>query len=196
MYQSIAVPLDLKANRGLTIYLVALHASMLVLLLAAGVLWLAVLMRKIWARAHGRRYRLGLAQGFKNSLVTLTIATMATFVLFCAGLGDVIMGVVKLAWGSAPVENPGVMYWSWPVIQIVCVAVVWAWSRVFMRLIEEATHRGIAQWPPRKGAIGEIVSGRQPVLASTRIGRVMFWLTVAAMFCVLLVFAFWGLFIY
>ena len=98
-------------------------------------------MRKIWARAHGRRYRLGLAQGFKNSLVTLTIATMATFVLFCAGLGDVIMGVVKLAWGSAPVENPGVMYWSWPVIQIVCVAVVWAWSRVFMRLIEEATHR-------------------------------------------------------
>ena len=35
MYQSIAVPLDLKANRGLTIYLVALHASMLVLLLAA-----------------------------------------------------------------------------------------------------------------------------------------------------------------
>ena len=196
MYQSIAVPLDLKANRGLTIYLVALHASMLVLLLAAGVLWLAVLMRKIWARAHGRRYRLGLAQGFKNSLVTLTIATMATFVLFCAGLGDVIMGVVKLAWGSAPVENPGVMYWSWPVIQIVCVAVVWAWSRVFMRLIEEATHRGIAQWPPRKGAIGEIVSGWQPVLASTRFGRVMFWLTVAAMFCVLLVFAFWGLFIY
>ena len=196
MYQSIAVPLDLKANRGLTIYLVALHASMLVLLLAAGVLWLAVLMRKIWARAHGRRYRLGLAQGFKNSLVTLTIATMATFVLFCAGLGDVIMGVVKLAWGSAPVENPGVMYWSWPVIQIVCVAVVWAWSRVFMRLIEEATHRGIAQWPPRKGAIGEIVSGRQPVLASTRFGRVMFWLTVAAMFCVLLVFAFWGLFSY
>ena len=54
----------------------------------------------------------------------------------------------------------------------------------------------IAQWPPRKGAIGEIVSGRQPVLASTRFGRVMFWLTVAAMFCVLLVFAFWGLFIY
>lgn len=75
---------------------------------------------------------------------------------------------------------------------IVCVAVVWAWSRVFMRSIEEATHRGIAQWPPRKGAIGEIVSGRQPVLASTRFGRVMFWLTVAAMFCVLLVFAFWG----
>ena len=77
-----------------------------------------------------------------------------------------IMGVVNWHGAVPPVENPGVMYWSWPVIQIVCVAVVWAWSRVFMRLIEEATHRGIAQWPPRKGAIGEIVSGRQPVLAS------------------------------
>lgn len=196
MYQSIAVPLELKANRGLTIYMVVLHASMLLLLVVVGVLWMGVLIRKIWARAHRRRYALGLEQGFKNALVTLAIVTMATFVLFCAGLGDVIMGVVKLAWGSAPVEDPGVMYWSWPVIQVVCIAVVWAWSRVFTRLIEEASNRGIAQWPPRKGAIRAIVSGRQPVLASTRFGRLMFWLTAAAMFCVLLVFAFWGLFIY
>lgn len=88
------------------------------------------------------------------------------------------------------------MYWSWPVIQMVCVVVVWAWSRVFMRLIEEATNRGLAQWPPRKGAIDAIVSGRQPVLASTRFGRVMFWITAVTMLYVLLVFAFWGLFIY
>lgn len=196
MYQSIAVPLELKANRGLTIYMMALHASMVLLLLISGVLWCVVLTRKIWARAHGRRYMLGLVRVFKNSLVTLTVATMSTFVLFCAGLGDVIMGVVKLAWGSAPAEDPGVMYWSWPVIQVVCIAVVWAWSRVFMRLIEEASHRGLVQWPPRKGAIGEIVSGRQPMLASTRFGRVMFWLTVAGMLGMLLVFAFWGLFIY
>ena len=122
---------------------------------------------------------------------------MATFVLFCAGLGDVIMGVVKLAVGQSPQwRSPGVMYWS----------VAGDPDRVRRRGVgmvprvhaadREATHRGIAQWPPRKGAIGEIVSGRQPVLASTRFGRVMFWLTVAAMFCVLLVFAFWGLFIY
>ena len=105
--------------------------------------------------------------------------------------------VERIAVGVLPISKSRTrIRWPGPVIQIVCVAVVWAWSRVFMRLIEEATHRGIAQWPPRKGAIGEIVSGRQPVLASTRFGRVMFWLTVAAMFCVLLVFAFWGLFIY
>ena len=159
MYQSIAVPLDLKANRGLTIYLVALHASMLVLLLAAGVLWLAVLMRKIWARAHGRRYRLGLAQGFKNSLVTLTIATMATFVLFCAawrcdhGCGQTGMGqcpsgesgrdVLELAGDPDRVRRRGVG---------------------MVPRVHAADRRGnpssIAQWPPRKGAIGEIVSGR------------------------------------
>ena len=196
LYQSIAVPLELRANSGLTIYLVVLHVSMVLLLLVIAVLWLIVLARKIWAHAHRRRYVLGLIPVFKNALITLAVATMATFVLFGAGLGEVVMGVVKLAWGGAPAENPGMMYWSWPVIQMVCVVVVWAWSRVFVRLIEEATNRGLAQWPPRKGAIGAIVSGCQPVLASTRFGRVMFWITAVTMLYVLLVFAFWGLFIY
>lgn len=196
LYQSIAVPSELRANSGLTIYLVVLHASMVLLLLVIGVLWLIVFVRKIWARAHRRRYVLGLRPVFKNALITLAVATMATFVLFGAGLGEVVMGVVKLAWGGAPAENPGMMYWSWPVIQMVCVVVVWAWSRVFMRLIEEATNRGLAQWPPRKGVIGAIVSGCQPVLALTRFGRVMFWITAVTMLYVLLVFAFWGLFIY
>ena len=196
LYQSIAVPSELRANSGLTIYLVVLHASMVLLLLVIGVLWLIVFVRKIWARAHRRRYVLGLRPVFKNALITLAVATMATFVLFGAGLGEVVMGVVKLAWGGAPAANPGMMYWSWPVIQMVCVVVVWAWSRVFMRLIEEATNRGLAQWPPRKGVIGAIVSGRQPGLASTRFGRVMFWITAVTMLYVLLVFAFWGLFIY
>ena len=175
------------------IFLQPVLASML---LVIGVLWLIVLVRKIWAHAHRRRYVLGLRPVFKNALITLAVATMATFVLFGAGLGEVVMGVVKLAWGGAPAANPGMMYWSWPVIQMVCVVVVWAWSRVFMRLIEEATNRGLAQWPPRKGVIGAIVSGRQPVLASTRFGRVMFWITAVTMLYVLLVFAFWGLFIY
>ena len=196
LYQSIAVPSELRANSGLTIYLVVLHASMVLLLLVIGVLWLIVFVRKIWARAHRRRYVLGLRPVFKNALITLAVATMATFVLFGAGLGEVVMGVVKLAWGGAPAANPGMMYWSWPVIQMVCVVVVWAWSRVFMRLIEEATNRGLAQWPPRKGVIDAIVSGRQPVLALTRFGRVMFWITAVTMLYVLLVFAFWGLFIY
>ncbi len=99
LYQSIAVPLELRANSGLTIYLVVLHASMVLLLLVIGVLWLIVLVRKIWARAHRCRYVLGLRPVFKNALITLAVATMVTFVLFGAGLGEVVMGVVKLSVG-------------------------------------------------------------------------------------------------
>ncbi|MFT8650035.1 MAG: alpha/beta hydrolase, partial [Bifidobacterium psychraerophilum] len=36
----------------------------------------------------------------------------------------------------------------------------------------------------------------KPVLASTRLGRALFVVTAIAMFCILLVFAFWGMFVY
>ena len=103
---------------------------------------------------------------------------------------------MKIAWGGAPPEKPGLMYWSWPVIQVVCTVVVWAWSRVLARLIEVASLRGVIRFPPRKGAIGDVMTGRDPVLASTRLGRVLFWVTAVTMLSVLLMFAFWGLFVY
>lgn len=139
---------------------------------------------------------LGFAHGFGNALLTLTLTTLATLLIFFAGLGQVIMGVVKLAWGSAPTETPGVMYWSWPVIQVVSVLVLWAWSRVFMHLIEVASVRGLIQIPPRRESVRDIVTGADPVLASTRLGRILFWLVAFTMLYILLVFAFWGLFIY
>lgn len=197
IYQSIAVPKRLEPHRAGTIYGVALHVVMLLSLLAAGVVGLVAVVRKIKriVRRQGRG-ALGYAHGFGGVLLTLTIATFSTLVVFGAGLGQVIMGVVRLAWGAAPAEEPGVMRWSWPFIQVVSTLVVWAWSRVLARLIEVASGRGLIQFPPRKGAIREIVTGAEPVLASTRLGRVLFWLTAFAMFCVLLVFAFWGLFVY
>ncbi len=139
---------------------------------------------------------LGFAHGFGNALLTLTLTTLATLLIFFAGLGQVIMGVVKLAWGSAPTETPGVMYWSWPVIQVVSVLVLWAWSRVFMHLIEVASVRGLIQIPPRRESVRDIVTGADPVLASTRLGQILFWLVAFTMLYILLVFAFWGLFIY
>jgi acetyl esterase/lipase len=212
LYQSIALPAGLKARRAGTIYGVALHITMLLLLIASAVLALVALGRKLAADLAWRRRRrvsmqrgepvpvrpvvLGFSHGFGNTLLTLTLTTLATLLIFFAGLGQVIMGVVKLAWGGAPTETPGVMYWSWPVIQVVCILVVWAWSRVFMRLIEVAWQRGLVQLPPRKEAVRGIVTGQEPVLASTRLGRVLFWLTAFAMLHVLLFFAFWGLFIY
>ena len=197
IYQSIAVPSELKGDRPLTVYGVALHIATSVLLLVATVIAciaLASKARRMIRRHSGRT--LGFARGFGNALLMLTVTTMATVVLFIAGLGQVVMGVVKLGWGGAPVEDPGMMYWSCPVIQIVCTFVVWAWSRVLTRVIEEASAHGLAQLPPRTGEIKAVVTGRKPVVASTRLGRVLFWVTTVAMLHVLLFFAFWGLFIY
>lgn len=212
MYQSIGLPGALKARRVGTIYGVILHVTVVLLLLASIVLALVALGRKIAADARWRREKreakhagmliperpvvLGFAHGFGNALLTLTLTTLATLLIFFAGLGQVIMGVVKLAWGSAPTETPGVMYWSWPVIQVVSVLVLWAWSRVFMHLIEAASVRGLIQIPPRRESVRDIVTGADPVLASTRLGRILFWLVAFTMLYILLVFAFWGLFIY
>ena len=212
LYQSIGLPGALKARRVGTIYGVILHVTVVLLLLASIVLALVALGRKIAADARWRREKreakragmliperpvvLGFAHGFGNALLTLTLTTLATLLIFFAGLGQVIMGVVKLAWGGAPTETPGVMYWSWPVIQVVSVLVLWAWSRVFMHLIEAASVRGLIQIPPRHESVRDIVTGADPVLASTRLGRILFWLVAFTMLYILLVFAFWGLFIY
>lgn len=212
LYQSIGLPGALKARRVGTIYGVILHVTVVLLLLASIVLALVALGRKIAADARWRREKreakhagmliperpvvLGFAHGFGNALLTLTLTTLATLLIFFAGLGQVIMGVVKLAWGSAPTETPGVMYWSWPVIQVVSVLVLWAWSRVFMHLIEVASVRGLIQIPPRRESVRDIVTGADPVLAPTRLGRILFWLVAFTMLYILLVFAFWGLFIY
>lgn len=212
LYQSIGLPGALKARRVGTIYGVILHVTVVLLLLVSIVLALVALGRKIAADARWRREKreakragmliperpvvLGFAHGFGNALLTLTLTTLATLLIFFAGLGQVIMGVVKLAWGGAPTETPGVMYWSWPVIQVVSVLVLWAWSRVFMHLIEAASVRGLIQIPPRRESVRDIVTGADPVLASTRLGRILFWLAAFTMLYILLVFAFWGLFIY
>ena len=212
LYQSIGLPGALKARRVGTIYGVILHVTVVLLLLVSIVLALVALGRKIAADARWRREKreakragmliperpvvLGFAHGFGNALPTLTLTTLATLLIFFAGLGQVIMGVVKLAWGGAPTETPGVMYWSWPVIQVVSVLVLWAWSRVFMHLIEAASVRGLIQIPPRRESVRDIVTGADPVLASTRLGRILFWLVTFTMLYILLVFAFWGLFIY
>ena len=102
-------------------------------------------------------------------------------------------------------DQAGVSYWSWPVIQVVCALVIWAWSRTFARMVEVASLKGLDRLPDqvRASKAGGPSLRQQmrdmdprPVLASTRFGVALFIVTTLAMFGVLLIFAFWGLFIY
>jgi acetyl esterase/lipase len=195
--QSIAVPVELEADRRLTVYGTIVNVSMMVLLAATLLVALAACGIKVFRivrHDHGRVF--GFVRGFGGELSAIAVTTSATLVLFAAGLGQVIMAVVKLGWGGAPTEDPGMMYWSWPVIQVVSILVVWAWAHILARCIEVAQTHGLAQIPPRKDAIHDALHGREPVFAAKRFGRFFFWLVAAAMFSVLLFFAFWGLFIF
>ena len=196
IFQSIAVPQELQPRRAGTVYGIVLHVSMLLLLVVTGVMWLVALVRWIRGRVRGERHPLGFAHGLDNVLVVLTLTTVATLLLFVAGLFQVIMAVVHLAWGAASADEPDMIWWSWPVIKIVCAFVVLAWSRVFVRLIEAASRQGILRWPLRGEPIRRMVRGEEPVIATTRFARVLFWLTAATMMYILFFFAFWGLFVY
>lgn len=199
LYQSIAVPLGLHSRRAMTIYGILVLGLMAIMMLVAtvvGVIALIALIAHIRNRITHRGPALGFQYRFGGSLLMLTIITMACMLLFVGGLGEVVLAVVHLSWGSAPQEDAGMMYWSWPVVQIVCIGVVWAWSRVFAGMIEVASMRGLLTWPVKRGTIRHIVSGEEPVVATTRLGRVLFWTTTVAMLLVLLSFSFWGLFLF
>nr|WP_164515857.1 alpha/beta hydrolase [Bifidobacterium dolichotidis] len=208
LYQSIAVPLDLHARRGMTIYATFVFGLMFIMLLAAIVCWIMALVKwiiKLTKPKDKRRPVLGLCNGFGRTLLWVTVGTMATLILFFAGFGEVVWGVVKLAWGDAPQEDPGMMFWSWPFIQVVCVIAVWIWSRVFMRMIEAADTRGYlrvrsircgkqSKIVPDQNLVAQAQSNH--VIASRKFGKVLFWITVIAMLSIMQFFAFWGLFLF
>ncbi|OZG57756.1 esterase [Bifidobacterium tissieri] len=207
IYQSIAVPTNLYGHPKLTVYGVGVHVAAVVTLLIAFVLALIALERKIRYMIRGQGPALGFVRGYQRVLITISATTLATLLLFFAGIGQIVWRVVTLIWGAAP-ESPGMIYWSWYAIQVVCVLVVWAWSRVFCQLLETASQKGLLRTPDEWRADFEIkrLTGKPvlrirgvhtgPVVASTRLGVTLFVATTLAMFCVLLVFAFWGLFVY
>lgn len=196
LYQSIAVPLDLHARRGMTIYGLTVIALTVIMMLAATIIAIVALVRHLRYRIMHKGPALGFQYRFGGSLLLLTIITLAAALLFLGGFGEVILAIVHLAWGSAPADDAGMMYWSWPVVQIVSVIVLWAWSRVFTGMIEVAWMRGILHWPVRISALRQIMSGDEPVVATKRLGRVLFWTTTTAMLLILLNFSFWGLFLF
>ena len=211
---------------GLIVH-VAMVAMLLVAIVTGLVVWAKVAARRIRygraprGRAHGPRPRphrlfhglitlrrrrpkpadprpavLGFSHDFGNVLTTITVTSLVALALFLSGLAQTVMRVVSLIWGAAPVE-PGMIAWSWYVIQIACAVVVWAWSRVFAGLIEAGVARGWAlprRERDRLKATG--VSFDVPLVASTHLGETVFAILTVMTFTIILMFAFWGLFIY
>ena len=196
IHQSVAVPTELHAHATLTWYMVVLHAAAALGLGVSIITWIVALVSKIVHHIRGTDSSLGYHYGFGGVLLWMAITTVVTVLLFGAGLAQVITGVTALCWGGDP-GPAGLAFWSWPVIQVMCTAVIWTWSRVTARIMEVGSLRGVfwifpLNLLPRHRERRHSAS----VVASTRLGRVLFTVTVVAMFLVLLVFAFWGLFIY
>ena len=194
--QTIAVPKDLKAHPSLTWYMILLHTAALLGLVLAAIMWFAVLIRTIVNRVRGVPVSLGYQYGFAGVMRGIATTTVITIALFVGGLLQVIDQITHLCWGGNP--NPTILtYYSWPTIQVMCVAVIWAWARVTARIVEVSSSRGVS-WIFPLNVIRNLSQQRSgtPVVATSATGRLLFAVTSVTMFLVLLVFAFWGLFQY
>jgi hypothetical protein len=197
IYQSIGLPYDIQASKSLTFYGGILHVLMLVALLVVTLFSLVVLLLKIAARISHKPSPLGIKKRLSRAVGFISGTTIASLLLFVAGIGQIVMRVVNLVWGAAP-EDAGMIYWSWYVVQFSTVFVVWAWSQIFAALIEEGIHRGWFRWLRRIAREPEVQKAVEhgPIVASSRLGVAYFVCVTVAMLLLLLVFAFWGLFLY
>lgn len=193
LYQSIPVPLSLHGHSVMTVYGVVVLALMAIMMLVSLIVSIVALIIHIRNRRKGLGPALGFRERFGGALLVLTLATIVALLVFLGGFGEVVIAVVHLAWGSAPPDDNGMMYWSWPFIQVLCIVLLWAWARVFTGMIESLSVRGVLQWPMRRGALRQITRGEQPVVATKRLGRVLFWTVSFTMMLILLSFSFWGL---
>lgn len=199
IYQSIGIPYDIQASKSLTFYGGIVHVLALLSLAVTVIFSLVVLVMRIVARVRHQPSPLGIIKGFSRSLRTISITTIASLLLYAAGIAQIVLRVIDLVWGSAPIPA-GMIYWSWYVVQISTAAVVWAWSSIFAVLLKEGYRRGWFNWMPliahEPHANRKELAKMGPVLASRKLGVAYFTCVTVSMLLVLLVLAFWGLFIY
>lgn len=62
------------------------------------------------------------------------------------------------------------------------------------RIIEIWSQRGLLQWPMNRDAWRALVHNDDPIIATSRFGRVFFWILTITLISMLLCFSFWGLF--
>ena len=194
LYQSIAVPLELHSRPAMTWYGIVVMGLNLIMMLVSAVLLVVTLIRAIMRRVRHQSHGMGMRKPFARALRFTAIMTAAAGLLFLGGFAEVVIAVVQLAWGKAPDSSAGMMYWSWPVTQFACVLVLWAWASMIERIIEIWSQRGLLQWPMNRDAWRALVHNDDPIIATSRFGRVFFWILTITLISMLLCFSFWGLF--
>lgn len=220
IYQSIALP-KITPSPALSWYFIILNAAMLLAVATLIIFTLIVLVRKIWALLHKRRDPIVFANGFGKAMLFNVVVTVLSLALFVAAIFQIVQRVSWLAWGRAPVQPAGMIYWSWYALQLATAVVVWSWSRIFAVFIEAGSKRGWFKWikridrsKPAEPVQGAFVNGgkisydvvpfadglrkrrHDPVFATTKMGLAYFITITVTMFLILLIFAYWGLFLY
>lgn len=193
--QSIAVPTELTAHRGATIYGVTIHALQIIALLVLAVCLVIAAIKHVANRRNGKGKALGYSRDFRRLLLVSFVCTFGSLLLFFAAMGQNVYRLVKLVWGSAPTA-PGMIWWSWYAIQVVCAIIVFVWARVFTSGLEVLRLHGILRRPgtPRRPKAPEVHD--ETPFALTTLGRVTAVTCMVEILLILLVLAFWGLFLY
>lgn len=193
--QAVAVPQNLHPRRAATVYGIAIHVLQILLLLVLLVCVIIAAVKHIIKKHRKEGSALGYSRYFKRLLLLSFICTFGSLLFFFSQLGQVVLRVVKLIWGAAPVA-PGAIWWGWYAVQVVCCMVVFVWACVFAAGLEVLDAHGLlrAPWKPRRPAAPEAVD--DVPFAATTFGRFTAVVCMLEILLILLVLAFWGLFIY
>jgi hypothetical protein len=206
IHQSLRMPVSARSSRARTFYLVILNVLALLGLLVVFVFSVVLLIRRLIARHRHHNIAPLFVAGFGRTLTLVAGTTVLAGAFFLLGLAVTITRVVDLDWGGTT-QVGGMAEWGWNVAQIACIVVIWAWSSIFVSLLEIAIRHGKLAWlrwlnPHHWKHVEESEEEDQgpyengPVISLSKIGQAYAITVMVSMFLVLLVFAYWGLFIY
>lgn len=222
LYQALSLPSNAHEKTGQTIYMIVLHVALVLSLLASLIFSIIMLGRWIGRRLrHQPKERL-FHNGFGRTLWIMSAVTIMAFLMFCDGLADVVLRVISLCYGAAP-QEPGFISWSWYVIVLGCILVIWTWAGIFTRMlivgVEQhrerlRTARHLRQRLIRHGVDPASISLRslmrgivrrqrqsssweeRHLFTRSRLGMSYALVVSATMMLILLFFAFWGVFVF
>lgn len=196
IYQSIGLPVVHSDPVGMW-YAIVLHILLILFVIVTAVYSLVVLGYKIAALCRHDKRPVAFAENFAKDIFFSAMASFIALWLFIAAVTQIVIRVVFLAWGAAP-KIGGMVYWSWYVIQAACVVVVWTWSMVITSLFEAMSLKGWfrGKKKPKTQRQIEFLESRGHFIASSKMGMGYIIILAITMLLVLLVLAFWGLFLY